>query len=120
MPKPVFNLRRLLFDDTLGALGEMARDLQKIFNSINPVEYKIATEFYKEPFTLGPFSEEPLCIELVRIVKVVQAQKPVKCGSLCHYYFKGGNAIITNIDGLTAVGTPVQYQFVFKVTYKAG
>lgn len=124
MAKPIFNIRKMLFDAANSLLGELARDVQKIFNTIQPTEYREMTEFYKEPILLGPFDEEPLCIELARIVSVTQPDIPVECGSLVHYVFKArggvGNAKITNIDGLTTVGGPFQYKFVFKIVYRAG
>lgn len=103
------------------ALGTLARDTQRVFNQINPVTYRRVRAFYTEPMVLGIFKEAPLCIELARVTQVVGAEEPVRCGGLCHFNYKpkAGGAIITNIDGLTTVPTPVQYDFVFRVTFEA-
>jgi len=117
--KQPFKLRRQLLEDQ--AMGELARDTQRVFDLINPVIYKEFREYYKEPMVLGVFSEAPLCIEMVRITSVVQAEIPVPCGGLVHYVYKPakGGAIITSIDGLSP--TPrTEYDFVFKITFKAG
>lgn len=117
--KPSYQLERKLLEDQ--AMGVLARDVQKVFNLLNPYVYKRFREYYTEPMTLGIFSAPPLCIELVRITAVVQAEQPVKCGGLVHYVYKPqkGGAIITNIDGLSPV-VRTQYDFVFKVTFEAG
>ncbi len=117
--KTAFKIRQTLIDDQ--TVGDLARDLQKIFDLINPVAYKTFTTFYTEPMTLGVFVEAPLSIELVRITPVVQTELPVKCGGLCHYVYKPqkGGAIITSIDGLSPLPR-AEYNFVFKITFEAG
>lgn len=117
--KAVFHLRNQLLQDQ--NLGELARDVQRVLNLINPVSYRKFRTFYKEPMTLGVFSEPPLCIEMVRISAVNKPELPVRCGGMVHYVYKPikGGAIITSIDGLTAVGTPIEYDFVFRVTFEA-
>lgn len=117
--KPGYKLRQQLLEDQ--TLGEIARDVQKVFDLLNPVTYKAFREYYTEPMVLGVFSEPPLSIELVRIADVIRPELPVKCGSLVHYVYKPqkGGAIITNIDGLSPV-VRTQYDFVFKVTFETG
>ena len=117
--KPGYKLRQQLLQDQ--ALGDIARDVQKVFDLLNPVTYKKFREYYTEPMVLGVFSEAPLSIELVRIATVTQPELPVRCGGLVHFVYKPqrGGAIITNIDGLSPV-VRTQYDFVFKVTFEAG
>lgn len=114
--KGVFHLRNQLLQDQ--SLGELARDCQRVFDLINPSIYKPFRSFYKEPMVLG-IPTPPLCIELVRITPVIQAEQPVRCGGMVHYVYKPqqGGAVITSIDGLTTVGTPTQYDFVFRITF---
>lgn len=118
--KQSFQLRHQLIADQV--VGELARDVQKIFDLINPVAYKRFRSFYGEPMALGVFSEPPLCIELVRITKVVQAELPEKCGGMVHYTYKPkkGGAVVTSIDGLTPTNPRTEYDFVFRVTFEAG
>lgn len=115
--KPSFHLRQQLLDDQ--QLGDIARDVQKVFNLIPPTFYKKFRSFYSEPMVLGIFLEPPLSIELVRITTVVQSELPVRCGGMVHYVYKPqqGGAIVTSIDGLSTAGTRLQYDFVFRITF---
>jgi hypothetical protein len=117
--KPGFKLRQQLLQDQ--QMGELARDVQKVFDLINPCTYKKFRAFYTEPLVLGVFVEPPLCIELVRITPVVAAEQPVRCGGFCDFVYKPlkGGAIITSIDGLSPV-VRTEYDFVFKITFEAG
>lgn len=118
--KQAFRLRQQLIQDQ--TVGDLARDTQKIFDLINPVSYKKFRSFYTEPMTLGVFSEPPLCVELVRVTQVIQAEAPARTGGMVHYVYKPqkGGCIITSIDGFTPTNPRTEYDFVFRVTFAAG
>jgi hypothetical protein len=118
--KQAFRLAQTLIQDP--TVGKLAQDTQKIFNLINPVSYKEFQREYTEPMALGVFSEPPLCIELVRVTSVAQTEQPVRSGGMVHYVYKPqkGGAIITSIDGFTPTTPRTFYNFVFRITFRAG
>lgn len=118
--KPIFTLRQQLVADK--TMGDLARDTQRVLLLINPTIIRRYRALYREPMVIGTFSEPPLAIELIRITQVVQPEKPALCGGMVHYVYKPaqGGAVITSIDGLTVAPTPVQYDFVFRITFEAG
>jgi hypothetical protein len=116
----VFKLRQQLMTDQ--TVGELARGVQETFNRLNPVTYKKVRSFYNGalPIVLGVFSAAPLCIELVRITSVVQADVAVSCsggGVPFVYKPKQGGALVGAIYGLST--TRAEYDFVFRITFEA-
>ena len=108
-------LRKQLFERT--DVGELARDVQAVLDTIPVWVSKTYEGFYQEPLVLNVGPDEPESIELRRIVNLT-TQLPVQCGSLCHFDWKPtqGGAYITSIDGLSP-STAVRYRMIFRITF---
>jgi hypothetical protein len=113
-------LRKQLFKDR--ELGEHARDVQHVLDTIPRFISRKVIGYYTEPMTLvSPLAGvEPESIELTRIVSLVTPEQPVNCGSMVHYVWKPQNngCVVTSIDGLTPSNT-VKYRFTFRFSYEA-
>lgn len=103
-------------------LGEQFRDTQQSLDAIPSTVLRRITTLYAEPLVLGSFSQEPEGIELLRIVDLSAQEKPVTCGSLCHFVWRPllGGAQITSVDGMSiAANGGKKYRFTFRITFAA-
>lgn len=102
-------------------LGNHARAVQEIFNKVPVVEHRVVEATYGEPMTLKA-SEEPFCIELVRIAALRSPEIPVSaCYGFVHYVWRPqlGGAQITKIGGMdVATNGGVPYRFSYRITYR--
>jgi hypothetical protein len=99
-------------------VGELARDVQDVLDTIPRVIHRTFEGLYTEPMLLGNLSEKPDAIELIHIESLVATETPVLCGSLVHFVWKpqSGGVRITSIDGLTP-STTIKYRFVFRLSF---
>lgn len=99
--------------------GANDRAVQNILMSMPRVSIQVLEGAYVEPLTLT-VAEDPVSIELARVVNLLQQDVPVQCSSLCHFIYRpeAGGAQITSIDGLTS-NAASRYRFTFRITYKA-
>ena len=114
-------LRSQLFPVDEAALGEHARDTQKILAKIPVVEHRITEQLYSEPLTLGQLTEEPFSIELVRVLNLFSPTTPVLTGGMCHFTWlpQAGGAVIASIDGMSpGRDGATKFRFYFRVTFK--
>lgn len=117
----VHQIGRRIYPKGQEELAQHARDVQEIFNKVPVVEHRVVETTYTEPMTLSA-SEEPFCIELVRIANLRAPEIPVSaCYGFVHYVWRPqlGGAQITKIGGMdvaTNAGTP--YRFSYRITYR--
>lgn len=109
-------------DEKNAELWKHVRDTQLIFNNIPVTEHRTMETFYAEPMTMGGLQEEPFCIELVRIVNLLQGEQPVTgCTGFLNFVWKPqkGGAVINNVNGMS-VGTngTTKYRFYYRITYR--
>lgn len=99
-------------------LGELARDIQSIFDSIPQQLVRTFDDFYREPLVIGTLQTEPTAIELIRITNLSAPESPVLCSGLCHWTWnpQQGGASVYSIAGLTP-STSVRYRFTFRIMY---
>lgn len=101
-------------------LGESFRDVQRAFDAIPQVMLRKVEVEFSSVLVLGNMDNEPDGIELLRIIDLSAPEKPVGCGSLCHYVWRPdkGGALIYAIDGMTlAANGGKKYRFTFRITY---
>lgn len=99
--------------------GANQRAVQLVLMSQPRFAFQVIDTAYVEPMAINVGLEEPLCIELVRIVNKFSTD-PVLCGTAVHWIFMPtqGGAIVNSIDGLTS--DPLSsYKMTFRITYKA-
>lgn len=99
--------------------GANQRAVQLVLMSTPRFAFQLIESAYVEPMVINVGLEEPLSIELVRIVNKLTTD-PVLCGSMVHWMFlpQLGGAIVSSIDGLTS--DPLSsYRMTFRITYKA-
>lgn len=101
------------------ALGDNSRAAQNIFSSMPRFAATVFELPYLEPMILA-VDEEPLGIELLRIIDLRAPEAPVLCGSMVHFVYRPelGGAQIWSIDGLSPDPAST-YRFTFRITYKA-
>lgn len=115
-------IARRIFPKEQSELGKHARDVQTVFDKIPVQEHRVIVQPYTEPMTIGGLSEEPFCIELVRVADTSNANTVVTAStSLVHFTWlpsKGG-AVIDKISGMTVATAPrPKLRFYFRITYK--
>jgi hypothetical protein len=117
----VHQVGRRIYPKGQEELAQHARDVQEIFNKIPVVEHRMIESYYAEPMTLL-VSEEPFCIELVRIANVFALEQPVSAAyGMLHYVFRPnlGGAQITKIGGLDVpTNGTTKYRFYYRITYR--
>lgn len=114
-------LPRRIFKADEGPLGDHARATQDIFDKIPVMEHRAVEDYYAEPMVLKA-SQEPFCVELVRIANVFALEQPVSaCFGMLHFLWKPqqGGAVITKIGGLTpATDGATKFRFYYRITYR--
>lgn len=116
--KPTYQLRKNVFGKDEMALGEHARDTQKIFDAIPVVVLRTAEGFYSEPYVIGQLSGEPFCIELVRILNLTTPTAVPLTGGMCQFTYQrtSNSASIASIDGMKP-DTATKWRMFFRITY---
>lgn len=106
-------IRKRLFD--LRDIGELARDVQNVFDRIPSVDTRDFVDLYRAGMMLGKVPKEPTEIRMARVLLASSPETVVTPGHV-HFTYLGADegARINEIAGLTE-GT--RYRFVFVVTY---
>lgn len=115
--------RQRYFANDQTELGEFARDTQELVGRIPQIELRITEQQYMEPMTLGNMTQEPFCIELVRVTNLLAPQTPQQCGGMVHYTWlpAQNGCVIASIDGMSTLTDRIpNFRFYWRISYQLG